>query len=106
MRTHYSATAPFRDYKKTDTSVYQDGVESARAWRDHWNHLPGGPYVCKYEPGQHLADPDWIEYCENTARHNAIWKDGWHAGMRRYHPAQYKRIVGQAVYDKLAKEFA
>lgn len=94
--------APYKLYKHTDASMYQSGVDSARAWRSHWNHLPGGPWVCKDDSFSNPSCDDWKEYCATTARHNRVWLQGWHDGMKRYHPAQYKRIVGKAVYDKLA----
>lgn len=98
-----SPGAPFRQYKKTDSQVFQDGMESARFWRSHWNHLPGGPWVPNISDyDRQFTCQDWLEHCETLKRHNRIWLQGWHDGMKLHHPAQYKRIVGKAVYDKLA----
>lgn len=96
-------TAPYKQYKHTDTSMFQDGVESGRAWRSHWNHLPGGPWVPKVDR-YNLTNSceDWLEYCETLKRHNQIWLDGWRAGMKAHHPEQLQRIVSKTVYDKVA----
>jgi hypothetical protein len=86
MMMRYSDRAPFRSYKKTDAQAYQDGVESARSWKAHWNHRPGGPYECNYNPGRDLADPDWIAYCEATHRHNFLYRLGWEVEMTKINP--------------------
>ena len=91
-------TAPYRQYKKTDSQVYQDGIESARSWRAHWNHRPGGPFVSR--PRRDDSCPDWLEYCETTARHNILYRQGLEDEMQKLNPAFLATLGGHRVWDR------
>lgn len=84
MRPAPRPDAPFRSYKVSDSGAYQDGVESARAWRPHWNWRPAGPwYPSLSERERQFEHPDWIEYCDTRVRHNRLWRQGWEDEMVR-----------------------
>jgi hypothetical protein len=91
-------SAPYKQYKKTDSQAYQDGVESARSWRAHWNHRPGGPFVCTVEGISRPACEDWKEYCATTERHNLLYRLGWEVEMQRVGPAFLSRL-GPPAHD-------
>lgn len=98
-RTHYSWNAPFRSYTMTDTAAYQNGVECARSWKAHWNHRPGGPFVATFNPHTDLNDPDWIEYCAATARHNILFRQGWEDEMQKLRPNFLASLGGYKTFQ-------
>ena len=71
--------APFRQYKTTDEEARADGYKTGLEWPAKWNHVPGGPHVCKIEKGDH---PDWVEYCHTLRRHHNLWIQGWYEGFK------------------------
>lgn len=94
--------APFRHYNKTDEQAFAEGRARGLTWPVRWNHIPGGPYYLD-NPDKD-SHPDWIEYCRLLKRHNALYLQGWHQGIKeacKTNPALRKMISG-LVYGKLS----
>lgn len=95
--------APFRRYKKTDAQAFDEGYSTGLGWPAGWAHVPGGPYVPKLNTVR--DHPDWQEYCRVLERHNRLWLDGWHKGVKEAAKTNrdLRQMLNNLVYIKLSR---
>lgn len=65
---------------RSSEEAFADGLASGMEWKDCDKYVPGGPWVC---PRGHSREPDWIDYCAQSATNNREWLRGWHEGRRQ-----------------------